>query len=161
MLSQVNCLHFLLVLVVFFFQFGLQQVKCTLSLIQIWWLTLPSQTRTFLAFAFVRSWVPSNVSIYTVKCHPMCFEAFGWVWADIIDLYTLIYYRIHPAAFTCSNIINTYKVTMATGTRTHLYRKIRWYGFFRKQFLLFSTLFSAHHAGTSWYFPHLSIGFWL
>ncbi len=56
-----------------------------------------------------------SLSICTVKRRPMSSEAFGWIWADNI---APKHFRIHPAAFVSSHIINKYKRTSSTGSHT-------------------------------------------
>ncbi len=122
--------------------------------------------RIFNFFIFKNSWVAfavccGSLSTCTMKRRPINFAAFGWIWAEIISLYTSEFFRLLVSSVTSS--INTSNPAPLEAMHAHaitlLHRvsQMMLYALDHELFQAFCILFSSRHSGTGRSFPEV---FW-
>ncbi len=128
---------------------------CSIRLISWDWL---GHFRMFHFFTFKNSWVAFAVcfgssSICTMKCRPINFAAFGWIWANSISLYTSESIRLLLSSVTSS--INTSNPVPLEALHAHAFTllhvsQMMLNALDHELFQAFSVLFSSRHSGTGY-----------
>ncbi len=92
-------------------------------------------------------------SICTMKCRPINFAAFGWIWANSISLYTSAFFRLLLSSVTSSintsNPVPLEAMHACAITLLHV-SQMMLYALDHELFQAFSILFSSCHSGTGW-----------